>query len=215
MISRRSFASGHCCGCCAHVGTVQLSGRWLEETGVGQKTIRRDLAAFSSAGFPLVSETGEYGRKTWRVADAWGQPPLTFRFDEALALYLGRRFLQPLAGTFFLGSSAKCVPQDPDVPDRGSAQVSRSNGWTVAPHVDRHQRLFGKAIAHRRPPCRRGGRGSVQSSSTNPRRLPKPWSTKSILTASSTTMAQCISWRFPAGTRRCGTSRSTASKPWS
>ena len=72
-----------------------------EETGVGQKTIRRDLTAFSSAGFPLVSETGEYGRKTWRVADAWGQPPLTFRFDEALALYLGRRFLQPLAGTFF------------------------------------------------------------------------------------------------------------------
>ena len=29
------------------------------------------------------------------------QPPLSFRYDEALALYLGRKFLEPLAGTLF------------------------------------------------------------------------------------------------------------------
>src|SRR5206468_5005152 len=40
-------------------------------------------------------------RKTWRIAPAGNQPPLSFSFDEAIALYLGRRMLEPLAGTPF------------------------------------------------------------------------------------------------------------------
>lgn len=71
------------------------------EMGVGEKTIRRDLDLFRSLGFPVEDEVGDFGRKTWKMTANWGQPPLNFAFDEALALYLGRRFLEPLAGTVF------------------------------------------------------------------------------------------------------------------
>jgi proteasome accessory factor B len=70
-----------------------------QEFGVNEKTIRRDLNIFRDAGFPLVEKTGEYGKKTWKL-ELDGKPPeLSFPFDEALALYLGRRFMEPLAGT--------------------------------------------------------------------------------------------------------------------
>lgn len=77
------------------------------ELNVGDKTIRRDLELLQSVGFPLEETIGERGRKTWRLpGGANGQPPsISFAFDEALALYLGRRLLDPLTGTF-LGQAA-------------------------------------------------------------------------------------------------------------
>jgi len=77
------------------------------ELKVGDKTIRRDLALLQSVGFPLEETVGERGRKTWRLsAGPNGQTlGIRFAFDEALALYLGRRLLDPLAGTF-LGEAA-------------------------------------------------------------------------------------------------------------
>ena len=77
-----------------------------EELGVVDKTVRRDLALFRSVGFPLEETVGEFGRKTWRIAPAGIQPPLSFTFDEAVALHLGRRLLAPLAGTAF-GDAAR------------------------------------------------------------------------------------------------------------
>lgn len=71
------------------------------QAGVNAKTIRRDLDLFRRLGFPLEETSGEFGRKTWRITSPAGQPPLGFNFDEALALSLGRRFLEPLAGTPF------------------------------------------------------------------------------------------------------------------
>ena len=73
----------------------------VEETGVSEKTIRRDLGTFKAAGFPLEEISEEFGRKKWRLDPAKTQPGMTFTFDEAIALYLGRRFLEPLAGTLF------------------------------------------------------------------------------------------------------------------
>jgi predicted DNA-binding transcriptional regulator YafY len=70
------------------------------DLGVTEKTIRRDLKAFSNVGFPIVETVGDHGRKTWRVKAAGDQPEMSFALDEALALYLGRRFLEPLAGTY-------------------------------------------------------------------------------------------------------------------
>jgi len=71
-----------------------------EAMEVNEKTIRRDLATFHSVGFPIDEEVGRHGRKTWRLhLHTNDQPPLGFAFDEALALYLGRRYLEPLAGT--------------------------------------------------------------------------------------------------------------------
>jgi len=50
---------------------------------------------------PLEETVEEFGRKRWRLDPAKTQPGLGFAFDEAVALYLGRRFLDPLAGTVF------------------------------------------------------------------------------------------------------------------
>ena len=69
------------------------------EAGVTEKTIRRDLDLFRRVGFCLQEEVGEFGRKTFRMTGPAGQPPLNFNLDEAVALYLGRRLMEPLAGT--------------------------------------------------------------------------------------------------------------------
>lgn len=72
-----------------------------EETGVGDKTIRRYLKDFQQVDFPLEEIKQEHGRKVWRMKNDGHLPSLTFAFDEAMAVYMGRRFLQPFAGTFF------------------------------------------------------------------------------------------------------------------
>ncbi len=72
-----------------------------EEMSVSQKTIRRDLETFQTVGFPLEETVCERGQKKWHINDNQSQPGLSFTFDEAIALYLGRRLLEPLAGTIF------------------------------------------------------------------------------------------------------------------
>lgn len=72
-----------------------------EEMSVSQKTIRRDLEMFQSVGFPLQEVVGERGVKKWHLDDSHFHPGLSFTFDEAIALYLARRLLEPLAGTIF------------------------------------------------------------------------------------------------------------------
>lgn len=72
-----------------------------EETGVSQKTIRRDLQAFQDLGFPLEQSEGEYNRKSWNISASWLEPQTNFTFDEAAALFMARRQLEPLAGTPF------------------------------------------------------------------------------------------------------------------
>ena len=72
------------------------------ELQVAVKTIRRDLRLFQQLGFRLEETVGEHGRKRYRLDTGHGAPPsIGFAVDEALALYLGRRFLEPLAGTLF------------------------------------------------------------------------------------------------------------------
>ncbi len=71
------------------------------ELEVGEKMVRRDLDAFRTAGFPLVETVGQFGRKSYRIEADKTQPGIAFAYDEAVALYLGRRFLEPLAGTVF------------------------------------------------------------------------------------------------------------------
>jgi predicted DNA-binding transcriptional regulator YafY len=73
----------------------------VQEMDVSEKTIRRDLETFQTAGFPLKESVGRFGRKTWHIDADNHVPGLGFAFDEAIALYLGRRFLEPLAGTVF------------------------------------------------------------------------------------------------------------------
>jgi predicted DNA-binding transcriptional regulator YafY len=71
------------------------------EAGVSIKTIRRDLETFQTAGFPLREVVGDFGRKKWHLESAKPPAELNFTWDEAAALYLGRRLLEPLMGTIF------------------------------------------------------------------------------------------------------------------
>ena len=69
------------------------------ETGMGERTIRRDLIDLQSVGFPLAETISDHGRKHWRLADAGQAPEMRFTWAEAASIYLGRQFLEPLAGT--------------------------------------------------------------------------------------------------------------------
>lgn len=70
-----------------------------ELCSVSQKTIRRDLEDLQTAGFPLNEELGPRGRKSWVLRFRQQSPGLDFSYDEALALYMSRLFMVPLAGT--------------------------------------------------------------------------------------------------------------------
>lgn len=69
-----------------------------DQLDVEPKTIRRYLNLFRGIGFPIVEDVRVRGLKKYRLDPNVGVA-LSFSFDEAVALYLGRRFLEPLAGT--------------------------------------------------------------------------------------------------------------------
>ncbi|MFC1596571.1 helix-turn-helix transcriptional regulator [Planctomycetota bacterium] len=83
------------------------------EMEVNEKTIRRDLETFQSAGFPIDEQAGAFGRKSYLIDPRWSKPDIVFTFDEALALYLGRKFLRPLGHHLlvYFGSNVRSVCQ--------------------------------------------------------------------------------------------------------
>ena len=108
------------------------------EAKVSTKTIFRDLTLLRSLGFPLVDEAGEQGRKSWSFNGHSGLLQLTFTVEEAAALYLGRQFLEPLAGTFFFRGAQQAFQKIRstlgDAPLRhlerlAAAFYQKSHGW--------------------------------------------------------------------------------------
>jgi len=75
------------------------------EVGVDTRTIRRDLHAIRAAGFPLEERISRQNLKHWKLGNGGSVVPLSFNWSEAVALYLGRRLLDPLAGTNFWHSA--------------------------------------------------------------------------------------------------------------
>lgn len=71
------------------------------ELNVSMKTIRRDLETFALAGFPIEETVVEYGRKRWKLRGDASNQGVFLAYDEAIALHLGRSFMEPLAGTMF------------------------------------------------------------------------------------------------------------------
>src|SRR5437016_44043 len=71
------------------------------EHGVSEKTIYRDLATLKQAGFPFEETLGDYGRVQLRLNAGAALPAMQFNWEEAISLWLARRFLKPLAGTNF------------------------------------------------------------------------------------------------------------------
>lgn len=79
------------------------------EFGVTQRTVLRDLAALQQVGFPLNEAKSAHGRKHWKLGDDPAAIPLRFTWDEAIALFLARRHLEPLAGTQLWESAQRAI----------------------------------------------------------------------------------------------------------
>lgn len=76
-----------------------------QEMGVSIETIRRDLKDLGHAGFKVRESVGYRGVKRWRVEgfeDNFG-----FTITDLLSIYMGRQFLEPLAGTPFWDGQQK------------------------------------------------------------------------------------------------------------
>jgi len=72
-----------------------------EETGVGRRTVHRDLAAIEDAGYPLVSEW-RGARKVFSFLTGFKNvPPISFTLHELMTLSLFRSQLDFLKGTPF------------------------------------------------------------------------------------------------------------------
>jgi hypothetical protein len=102
-----------------------------EELAVSGKTIRRDLRTFQAAGFPLEETVEQFGRKRWRNEPARNQPGLSFAFDEAVALYLARRLMEPPVGTPFWEAA-----------QRAFRKIRATLGSEALRHVERFAELF-------------------------------------------------------------------------
>lgn len=87
------------------VGSQLTVAELAERTQSGMRTIRRDLDLLKEVGFPLTEVVGLRGRKHWQLQAEGGVNQLRITLEEAAALYLGRQFLQPLAGTYFFQGS--------------------------------------------------------------------------------------------------------------
>ena len=69
------------------------------EMEVSVETIRRDLNDFAHAGFRVREAVGFRGVKRWRVEGF--EESFGFTITDLLSIYMGRQFLEPLAGTPF------------------------------------------------------------------------------------------------------------------
>ena len=116
-----------------------------EELAVCEKTVRRDLDTFKQAGFPVEETVGQHGLKRWRLDPTKTQPGLSFAFDEAMALYLGRRFLDPLAGTVFWDAAQRAFRKvrahalGPGPQDTSTASLASSITRWSAPATTRRR----------------------------------------------------------------------------
>ena len=70
----------------------------MHETGVSEKTIRRDLILLRRVGFPLEETIVEKNLKLWKL-NAEAAFPGMIRWDEAAALYVGRELMNSMRGT--------------------------------------------------------------------------------------------------------------------
>lgn len=75
------------------------------EMSVSLETIRRDLRDLAAAGFRVREHVGFRGLKRWRVEDF--EDSFHLNITDLLSIYVGRQFLEPLAGTPFWDGQQK------------------------------------------------------------------------------------------------------------
>lgn len=109
-----------------------LSNREMaRELGVSEKTVQRDLDFFRLKSVPIECVIVERGKKVWRLGEGWRRPPLVFTYEEAAALYLGRRFLEPMAGSPFWSAAQSAWKK-----------IRSTLGDTPLQYLERFARMF-------------------------------------------------------------------------
>lgn len=92
---------------------------------VSEKTIRRDLNTLRRVGFPISELVGEFNCKTF-VLQSGQCPQVNFTYDEALALFVSRRAMEPWRGSFVW-----------EAIEHGFAKIRAALGDKAANYVER------------------------------------------------------------------------------
>jgi predicted DNA-binding transcriptional regulator YafY len=74
------------------------------ECGTYSRKIQRDLKDLESIGFSFETTNGPHGRKYWKLKNDL-IPTLRLTWAEAAAIYVGRKLMEPLAGTYLFISA--------------------------------------------------------------------------------------------------------------
>ena len=87
----------------------ELVGSVPDDFPKNARTIRRDLEALESVGFPLVAEPSD-GQTRWKLMEGFRDiPALGFSATELMALLFSRNLLKPLEGTEIQASLASAL----------------------------------------------------------------------------------------------------------
>jgi len=88
------------------------------------RTLRRDLDALESGGYPLSTERVD-GQTRWRLLDGARAPALGFSPTELMALAVSRDLLRPLEGTAIRSALDSAVTKATAALPPGGAQLVR------------------------------------------------------------------------------------------
>ena len=78
----------------------------VAKSGKSERTVRRHLVTFREHGVPLAETVRESGQKAYSIAEA---ESVAFTFDEVVAMYISRRFMEPMMGTFLWKAMNKAL----------------------------------------------------------------------------------------------------------
>lgn len=89
-----------------------------EKLQCSRRTLERDLKALLDMGFPIQSESKDFGKKYWKLTSQFIESDsLILSPTEIISLYLANQFINPLAGTYlddgwkqFLGKIRSILP---------------------------------------------------------------------------------------------------------
>lgn len=122
------------------------------ETGVGKRTIWRDMAALQEAGFPLTSEKGADQRTRWMLMGlplkALHNPGLSL--VEVCSLYMSRALLAAMPGAAFadgLAGLMKKIEKSLSPALRGFLDQLPGVVKVKPGAVKRHQKDYGEIVA--------------------------------------------------------------------
>jgi predicted DNA-binding transcriptional regulator YafY len=166
------------------------------------RTLRRDLEALETAGYPVLTERVE-GQVRWRLIDGARAPAVGFSPTELMALAVSRDLLGPLKGTALRSALDSALTKaTAALPPGGPELVRQMRDWLsvhLGPYKPyrKHRATIDRltrAVAERRTVQVRYFTASRQVTTrreVDPYRLSATWAARSTSTATITSGARC------------------------